>query len=111
MRDWAPAGIEGLMIKDARQRHLPGERRWRKYRSRDTTEALVGAVAGSLRRPTTVLFGRYHDTGRLRLVGRSSTLNRDVTATLAARLAPADADHPGMGAPSPPPGAPGNGTR
>ncbi|WP_331767834.1 hypothetical protein [Embleya sp. NBC_00896] len=32
MREWAPAGIEGLMVKDPRQRYLPGERRWRKFR-------------------------------------------------------------------------------
>ncbi|MFI6587443.1 ATP-dependent DNA ligase [Embleya sp. NPDC050493] len=97
MRDWAPAGIEGLMIKNPGLRYLPGERRWAKYRTRDTTEVVVGAIAGSLANPTTVLFGRFDATGALRFVGRSTVLDRRVHAALVERLTPATPDHPWHG--------------
>jgi ATP-dependent DNA ligase len=97
IRDWAPAGIEGLVVKDPAQRYRPGRRQWRKYRMRDTTEAVIGAVAGSLTAPTTVLFGRYDETGLLRFVGRSTALDRRMQADLATRLTKAAPDHPWHG--------------
>lgn len=98
IREWAPAGLEGLLIKDPSSPYMPGSRsRWWKYRLRDTTEAVVGAVAGSLERPTTVLFGRFDAGGTLRFVGRSTTLDRRVQALLAERLTPGAPDHPWHG--------------
>ncbi|MEU8140137.1 ATP-dependent DNA ligase [Streptodolium elevatio] len=97
MRDWAPAGIEGLVVKDPGQRYRPGQRGWRKYRVRDTTEVLVGAVAGSLARPTTALFGRFDDAGVLRFVGRSTVLDSRARAVLAGRVRAAAPDHPWHG--------------
>ncbi|WP_164493783.1 hypothetical protein [Streptomyces sp. ADI93-02] len=39
---------------------------------RNSTEALIGGVTGSLHRPQVLLLGRYNTTGRLRLVARPS---------------------------------------
>ncbi|MEU1916088.1 hypothetical protein [Streptomyces massasporeus] len=39
---------------------------------RVTTEAIVGAVTGSLAAPRTVLLGRYDHAGSLQYTGRSS---------------------------------------
>ncbi|MFD9303151.1 hypothetical protein ACFWCB_10835 [Streptomyces sp. NPDC060048] len=35
-------------MKSMNQRHLPGYRGWSKIRRRDTTEAVIGAVTGTL---------------------------------------------------------------
>lgn len=98
MRDWAPAGLEGLLVKDPGSPYVPGSRRWwRKYRLRDSTEAIVGAVGGSLAHPTTVLFGRFDADGTLRFVGRSTAPDRRVRAALVERLTPGAPDHPWQG--------------
>src|SRR5687768_9711988 len=44
-------GVEGLVIKGLGQRYLPGARGWFKVRRRQTTEAVIGGVTGTLRRP------------------------------------------------------------
>jgi hypothetical protein len=46
-----------------------GGPRGAKYKARHTVEAIVGAVTGSLRAPTTALVGRYDEGGRLRYTG------------------------------------------
>ncbi|MFI6985166.1 hypothetical protein ACIBSV_42190 [Embleya sp. NPDC050154] len=51
----AAFGVEGLMIKDPGLRYLPGERRWRKHRTRDTTDALLIGIIGTAERPRTLL--------------------------------------------------------
>ncbi|GAA5025496.1 hypothetical protein GCM10023317_72290 [Actinopolymorpha pittospori] len=43
----AAAGVEGLVVKPANNPYLPGSRLWLKYKSRLTTDAVVGAVTGS----------------------------------------------------------------
>ncbi|WP_199896917.1 ATP-dependent DNA ligase [Streptomyces niger] len=77
---WSVVGIEGAVFKRLRQPYLPGKHAggWRKYRVRESTEAIVGAVTGSVSRPGTLLLGR---------------LARD----LAAQLAPAGPEHPWRG--------------
>ncbi|MEU1106629.1 hypothetical protein ABZ408_37605 [Streptomyces tibetensis] len=40
---------------------------------RVTSEAVIGAVTGSLAAPRTLLLGRYDPAGRLQYVGRSTT--------------------------------------
>lgn len=87
----AAHGIEGLVIKAAAEPYRPGARSWWKYKSRTSTEAILGGVTGSLARPSGLLLGRYpHKGGRLRVAGRTTRLARD----LAAELAPISARPP-----------------
>ncbi|MFJ5546500.1 hypothetical protein [Streptomyces sp. NPDC093225] len=69
-------------------RHLSGYRGggWTKIRRRDSTEAIIGAVTGTLSRPGLLVLGRYDDAGRLRAVGRMVPLRPE-----AARQVP---EHP-----------------
>ncbi|MEU5893529.1 hypothetical protein ABZ835_42920 [Streptomyces sp. NPDC047461] len=77
---------------------MPGGRGWTKYKARHTTEAIVGAVTGSLRAPTTALLGRYDDSERLRYTGRTTTLGAAVRHTLADQLHAGNvANHPWTG--------------
>ena len=100
LREWAPAGVEGLVIKGLATPYQPGRRAWAKLRARSTTEAIVGGVTGTLSRPEAVLLGRLDDSGRLRYVGRSAPLvdyqRRDLAAALVAarRGRNGDVDHP-----------------
>ncbi|UUA11587.1 MULTISPECIES: ATP-dependent DNA ligase [Streptomyces] len=93
---WTAAGLEGLCFKRLDEPYLP-VRSWRKYKVRVTTEAIVGAVTGSLAAPRTVLLGRYDDAGRLRYTGRSATLSQAAGRDLAELLTPPPAAHPWQG--------------
>ena len=79
-------------------RHLPpvgeglGE-----YKVRETSEAIVGAVTGSLAAPRTLLLGRYDDQGRLQYIGRTTTLARAAGAVVAGLLARGRRGHPWTG--------------
>jgi hypothetical protein len=64
---------------------------------RETQEAIVGAVTGSLTAPRTLLLGRYDTGGRLRYTGRTTTLPQAAGRALAALLAPAGSEHPWTG--------------
>ncbi|MEU5241662.1 ATP-dependent DNA ligase [Streptomyces lydicus] len=99
MRQWAAAdvGLEGVVVKRLREPYRPGVRAWRKVRIRNTSEAVIGAVTGSLHQPTSVLLGRFDQAGRLRYVGRSTTLPRRLGQTVACGLVPAAAGHPWRG--------------
>ncbi|MFD6278457.1 ATP-dependent DNA ligase [Streptomyces sp. NPDC060209] len=85
-------GVEGVVIKSLTGRYRPGVRGWSKVRRRNTTEALIGGVTGSLRRPQVLLLGRYDTTGRLRLGGKTTSLKpgpvRDLADHLTALLEP-----------------------
>ncbi|MFG2811527.1 hypothetical protein [Streptomyces massasporeus] len=74
-------------------------RSWRKYKVRVTTEAIIGAVTGSLAAPRTVLLGRYDRAGRLQYTGRSTTLSQAAGRALAELLSPppAASAHPWEG--------------
>ncbi|MGW1158952.1 ATP-dependent DNA ligase [Streptomyces sp. NPDC002519] len=91
---WGTAGIEGIMIKDPESPYRPGVRGWSKLRARTTTEAIVGAVTGIVRAPTSLLLGRLDASGRLQLVARSTPLSRAAAAELGAVLRPAGPQHP-----------------
>lgn len=56
---------------------MPGARRWFKVHRRDTTEAVIGGVTGTLRRPQQLVLDRYDEDGRLRAVGRTTPLMSD----------------------------------
>lgn len=94
--DVLPAqGIEGLIVKAAGEPYRSGRRGWLKLKRRDTTEAIIGGVTGSLTRPTELIMGRRDpDTGRLRVVGRTTPVPPAAQAELAAALTPAGEEHP-----------------
>ncbi|MEV4790155.1 ATP-dependent DNA ligase [Streptomyces tuirus] len=85
---WTAAGLEGLCFKRLDEPYRP-VRSWKKYKVRVTTEAIVGAVTGSLAAPRTLLLGRYDRAGRLQYTGRSTTLSQTAGRTLAHLLTPA----------------------
>ncbi|MGW5678247.1 hypothetical protein ACWEV4_24750 [Streptomyces sp. NPDC003860] len=90
-------GVEGLVIRGSGQRYLPGARALYKVRHRDTTEAVIGAVSGIIRRPQTLVLGRFDETGVLRLGGRSTQLRPDAARDVAERLTLAGPGHPWEG--------------
>ncbi|MEV8311950.1 ATP-dependent DNA ligase [Streptomyces flavidovirens] len=90
-------GVEGLVIKGLGQRYMPSARGWFKVRRRNTTEAIIGAVTGSLRRPQLLLLGRHDEHAVLRLVGRTVPLGPDAAHQLAGHLHPAAPEHPWTG--------------
>lgn len=94
---WSPVGIEGVVFKRLDQPYLPGARGWRKHRARDTTEALIAAITGTLGQPRSLLFGRYDTGGRLHYVGSSTGLTAAAARSLAAVLTAADEQHPWHG--------------
>ncbi|THA77212.1 ATP-dependent DNA ligase [Streptomyces sp. A0642] len=93
---WSAVGMEGLVFKRLDQKDTPG-RGWRKYRLRASTEAVIGAVSGSLAAPATVLLGRLDTAGALQYTGRTSALTYQARRTLAALLAPPSGGHPWEG--------------
>ncbi|WP_329343680.1 hypothetical protein OG866_44015 [Streptomyces sp. NBC_00663] len=64
---------------------------------RETSEALVGGVTGSVAAPRSLLLGRFDVDGRPRYTGRTTTLSGAARSALASLLAPAGGDHPWMG--------------
>ena len=91
--DYRVAGIEGLVAKAADGRYSPGARDWVKIKNRQTTEVIVGAVTGTLAKPTALIAGRV-DHGRLIIVGRSTALTEAQSAQLGDELVAAGHDHP-----------------
>jgi ATP-dependent DNA ligase len=86
-----------LCFKRLDEPYRGGTRLWRKYKVRVTTEAVVGAITGSLTVPRTVLLGRYDHQGRLQYVGRSTTLSQTAGRALADHLVPPADAHPWEG--------------
>ncbi|MEU4778294.1 ATP-dependent DNA ligase [Micromonospora sp. NPDC023633] len=82
------AGIEGVVTKQLSGRYQPGRRGWRKFRTRITTEAIIGGVTGSLRNPETLLLGRFDRRGRLRYTGRTHPLDAYQRQELTTLLSP-----------------------
>lgn len=101
LEQWAPDHIEGLVLKSTASSYRPGRRGarggWRKWRIRDSREAVVGAVTGTPDRPGTALLGRWDAAGRLRYLGRTGPLMADQARALAAVLTPASPGHPWEG--------------
>ncbi|MCX4625177.1 ATP-dependent DNA ligase [Streptomyces sp. NBC_01443] len=93
-------GVEGLVVKALNQRYRPGarDRAWTKIRRRNTTEAITGAITGTLTRPQLLILGRHDPTGRLRPIGRTVPLRPDAARQLAEHLTPAGSGHPWTGA-------------
>ncbi|WP_229925604.1 ATP-dependent DNA ligase [Streptomyces longispororuber] len=104
VREWltwtTATGLEGVLFKPLDSLYRPGVRGvWKKYKPRETTEALVGAVTGSAAAPRTLLLGCYDKDGCLHYTGRTTTLSHAAGQSVAAYLTPAsDRDgHPWAG--------------
>ncbi|MGQ4513718.1 ATP-dependent DNA ligase [Streptomyces sp. DW26H14] len=95
--EWGSVGLEGLVFKRLSERYPAGRRAWRKYRARASTEAIVGAVTGRMRRPSSVLLGRLDVGGYLRYAGRTVPLAAQAAERLAPLLAPPAGGHPWTG--------------
>ncbi|MEU9471720.1 hypothetical protein AB0D78_34935 [Streptomyces avermitilis] len=72
---------------------------------RETTEAIIGAITGTLAAPRTLLLARYDTSRRLQYIGRTTTLTPAASSTIAPLLTAATAVHPGGAGRSPPDGA------
>ncbi len=88
-----PPGIEGVVAKRRDQRYRPGARSWQKLRARDSAEAVIGGVFGTLKRPEALVLGRFRG-GQLRVVGRTGPLPLAARAELQRLLRPPRTDHP-----------------
>ncbi|WP_217231225.1 ATP-dependent DNA ligase [Streptomyces anulatus] len=97
---WTRApGIEGVVCKGLLQPYRPDTRGWLKVRARETTEAVIGAITGTLGRPHLLVLGRYDSEGRLRHVGKTTGISPTAARQLADRLtAAAPGSHPWDGA-------------
>lgn len=96
--DWTDVpGVEGLVVRGSRQRYLPGARAMIKVRRRNTTEAIIGGVTGSLGSPQILILGRLDQAGALRTVGRSTAIGHAAARQLAGELTPAGSGHPWEG--------------
>ncbi|MER7694125.1 ATP-dependent DNA ligase [Streptomyces sp. NPDC097610] len=94
---WASVGMEGVLFKRLDDAYRPSVRGWQKYKVRETTEAIVGAVTGSLAAPRGLLLGRYDDGGHLQYTGRTTTLARTTSAAVGGLLTVAQLSHPWTG--------------
>ncbi|MEU5810714.1 ATP-dependent DNA ligase [Streptomyces sp. NPDC047718] len=98
LQSWTDvSGVEGILIKPLTSRYLPGYRGWSKIRRRDTTEAVIGAITGTLTRPQLLVLGRHDHDGRLRAVGRTVPLRPDASRQVGEHLAAAGPRHPWTG--------------
>jgi ATP-dependent DNA ligase len=88
------AGIEGVVAKRLDHGYQPSRRAWRKVKARTSAEAIVGGVLGPVGSPVALVLGRRDEHDRLHVVGRTTTLPRQVRAELGAALQPADRWHP-----------------
>ncbi|RNG33518.1 ATP-dependent DNA ligase [Streptomyces botrytidirepellens] len=90
---WTSTGLEGVVFKKLDSPYEPSVRGWRKYRVRETEEAIAAAFTGSLAAPRTLLLGRYDAGGHLRYVGRSTTLPQAAGRNVGQLLVPAGDEH------------------
>ncbi|MFG3229720.1 hypothetical protein ACGF07_33740 [Kitasatospora sp. NPDC048194] len=95
--NWTAAGLEGLCFKRLGEPYLPGRRAWRKYKVRETTEALVGAITGTVASPTTLLPGRYDQRGHLHYTGHTTVLRPGIAREVAGHLSAGRRPHPWQG--------------
>lgn len=93
----ADVGIEGLVVKGHATTYRGGTRQWQKLRLRATTEALVGAVAGTLSSPDHLVLGRLGADGVLHQVGTTTALSPTQRAEVAELVSPATHTHPWAG--------------
>ncbi|WP_235441330.1 ATP-dependent DNA ligase [Streptomyces sp. Mg1] len=99
LESWADvSGVEGILVKGMNQRYLPNFRGWTKIRRRDTAEAVIGAITGTLIRPQLLVLGRHDAAGRLRTIGRTVPLRPEQARQVSEHLASTEPGHPWEGA-------------
>ncbi|WP_328930085.1 ATP-dependent DNA ligase [Streptomyces sp. NBC_00190] len=91
------SGVEGIVVKAVNQPYRTGYRGWYKLRRRDTTEAIIGAITGTLTRPQLLLLGRHDPHDHLRPIGRTAPLRPEATRLVGGNLTAADRGHPWTG--------------
>ncbi|MEU9785563.1 ATP-dependent DNA ligase [Streptomyces phaeochromogenes] len=94
---WTAVCLEGVVLKRLDSPYLPSVRGWLKYKVRETTEAIVGAVTGPPTATRTLLLGRYNTASRFQYTGRTTALPQAAGRTVAGLLTPAGAGHPWTG--------------
>jgi hypothetical protein len=72
----------------------PGVRAWQKLRAKATSEGVVGGVLGPLKRPSALILGLADESGRLRVIGRTSSLPAAARIELGAVLTAPAGRHP-----------------
>ncbi len=87
------AGLEGVMVKGAGQNYQGDVRQWIKVKRRQSVDVVCGAVIGPIERPHYVVAGLPIE-GRLRVVGRSTSLTAKGARELGAYLHPPQSTHP-----------------
>lgn len=93
------SGVEGVVCKGLKQPYKPGVRGWLKVRARQSTEALIGAITGTLGRPRLLVLGRYDGEGRLRYAGKTTEVSPAAARQLSNQLTAAEpGTHPWEGA-------------
>ncbi|WP_327733009.1 ATP-dependent DNA ligase [Streptomyces nojiriensis] len=91
------SGVEGIVVKAMNQPYRPGRREWYKLRKRNTTEAIIGAITGTLIRPQLLLLGRRDAVGWLRSIGRTAPLRAELARLVGGNVIAADVGHPWEG--------------
>ena len=95
MRDYADAGVEGVVIKHRRHGYRPRRRSsWWKVRRRTTAEAVVGGVIDPLKAPEMLVLGLPDERGQLRVAGRTGPLTLPARRELGGLLVPPQRVHP-----------------
>lgn len=94
MREWAPTGIEGIVAKRLTGAFESKVRGWEKARVRHSSDAIVGAVTGRVSAPSSLLLGRLDTEGRLRFIGRTTPLTRELAANVGTLLQQRTGRHP-----------------
>ncbi|MFG2351840.1 ATP-dependent DNA ligase [Streptomyces phaeochromogenes] len=97
LTSWTAAGLEGVVFKRLDSPYRPSVKGWLKYKVRETTEAIVGAVTGPPTAARTLLLGRYDTAGHFQYTGRTTTLPQAAGRTVTGLLTPAEAGHPWTG--------------
>jgi ATP-dependent DNA ligase len=96
LRDYtrADVGVEGIVVKGLSTRYHPGQRGWLKYRTTETAECIVGAVAGTVRSPQRLILGLYDAAGEFVVVGGTGDLKPGQQREVGALLEPMTGEHP-----------------
>jgi ATP-dependent DNA ligase len=94
LRNHSPAGIEGVVAKQVKQTYRSGRSGWQKIRCRNTAEAVVGGVIGSVAAPEALVLGLTDQQGRLRVAGRTTRLPPHVRPEIGRQLTAAPRAHP-----------------
>jgi ATP-dependent DNA ligase len=89
---YAPAGIEGLVVKGGAQQYR-ADRIWLKVKRRATVDVVCGAVTGTLTAPREIVAGVLVD-GVLRVAGRTTTLSPAARRQVAPLLHAPAGEHP-----------------